>query len=93
MVMSPEGHGTKNDCAGESQQQYIQQTDLSMPHFKTHKSFEKKKKILSLVPTGPETKTYCAGEAQQQLNRQTGSSQSIVLYVTHRSFGERQKLT
>jgi hypothetical protein len=26
MVMSPAGLGTKNDCAGEGQQQYIQPT-------------------------------------------------------------------
>jgi hypothetical protein len=88
MVMSPAGLGTKNDCAGEGQQQFtlpyparhesVIQRQLGTPS-RRGGSISKhvevlERKIRSWVPTGLETKNYCAGDGQQQFNRLTNRS-------------------
>jgi hypothetical protein len=72
--MSPGGHGAKNGCAGESQQQ-LTRPELNWPvvrppplvkeeedPFQNTQKFGKNKK-------GSETKNNCTGEGQQQFIR------------------------
>jgi hypothetical protein len=70
MVMSPVGPRTKNDCAGECQQQI---TALHCSQSWTehlHDSQSRDRKILSWTPRGPEPR-MTAGEGQQQYTRLT----------------------
>jgi hypothetical protein len=53
------GSETKNDCAGEDQQQFPDPTDLC----------QRRNKNLVIGPAGPDTKNDCTDEGQEQITR------------------------
>jgi hypothetical protein len=63
MVMSPAGHGTKNDCGGNDQQQFTQQSvENCMTSIDVRQS-------MVMSPMELRTKNNCAGKSQQQFTQ------------------------
>jgi hypothetical protein len=58
IVMSPAGHGTKNDCAGKVQQQYTQPSDQELERISFHDTQSHEKNMV-MSTTRPRSKNDC----------------------------------
>lgn len=74
--MGPVGPKTKNDCAGEGQQEFTSHTVRARPRISLMTHSELWQKSLALGPTGPGTKNDYASKTSSSLPKiETGLGQ------------------